>query len=97
MPIFRLDAEPYSLARGTGVLLVFFAYVAGTRGGPALVQISGWLERLSIVIGMIWTAALAVRLRSEGRSSHVARTLAERGVVHGDELYPLPRPARDIR
>jgi hypothetical membrane protein len=52
----------YSLASGVAMLVTFVAYIVGTKGGDGVGQIPGWLERLSVVIGFVWIAALAAHL-----------------------------------
>jgi hypothetical membrane protein len=52
----------YSLASGVAMLITFVSYIVGTRGGDGVGQIPGWLERVSVAIGFIWVAALAIRL-----------------------------------
>ena len=52
----------YSLASGVAMLVAFVSYIVGTRGGDGVGLIPGWLERLSVVVGFLWIAALAANL-----------------------------------
>jgi hypothetical membrane protein len=52
----------YSLASGVAMLVTFASYVVGTKGGDGVGLIPGWLERLSVMIGFLWIAALAAHL-----------------------------------
>jgi hypothetical protein len=38
--------------------------VVGTKGGDGVGLIPGWLERVSVVIGFLWVAAIAAHLLS---------------------------------
>ena len=59
----------YSLGSGVAMLVAFVSYVVGTGGGDGVGLIPGWLERLSVVIGFLWVAALAAQfLRSAAPS-----------------------------
>jgi hypothetical protein len=52
----------YSLASAVAMLVAFVTYIVGTSGGDGVGLIPGWLERLSLVIGFLWVAALAAHL-----------------------------------
>jgi len=52
----------YSLASGVAMLVAFVSYIVGTSGGDGVGLVPGWLERLSVLIGFLWVAALAAHL-----------------------------------
>lgn len=52
----------YSVATGIGMLAVFVAANLGASGAAGLGDIAGALQRVAIVIGFAWIAALAARL-----------------------------------
>jgi hypothetical membrane protein len=52
----------YSLLSGLGTLAFFVLAAIGFDQNPALVHIAGVFQRLSISIGLIWVALLALRI-----------------------------------
>jgi hypothetical protein len=51
----------YSRASGLGMLGFFAAGLIGATGVGGLVSVAGWLQRISIAIGFVWIAMLALR------------------------------------
>jgi hypothetical membrane protein len=56
----------YSLASGLGVIVFFVLTSVGFAQNPALVGIGGLLQRITLLIGFGWLAALAVRTQRSG-------------------------------
>jgi hypothetical protein len=52
----------YSLLAGLGMLVTFVLAGVGFEQNPALVNVAGVIQRLSIAIGFTWIAFLALRL-----------------------------------
>lgn len=58
----------YSLVSGLGMILFFVLTSVGFAQNPALVGIGGLLQRITLLIGFGWLAALAVRTHRSGKT-----------------------------